>query len=167
METEMIHRLNLELAKEAIVLFQELKNKYNVTAEALMKVAFTMLYEAVCIYPADQGWRISFYNENFPDRSILVDLLSPIEKKPNQAMFEGMLNQKEVILIDPQTAVCIQDLMITYCDNQNLMIQQALTLFIMASFQYSHKEDWVLVAVHKDHSMRTLESFDALIAIDS
>lgn len=163
---ELITRLNLELGNEALMLFQEMKMKYQATSEALMKVAFTMLYEVVCIYPKADGWKIMFSNNDFPDRNVVVDLMSSTKGDARKDMFSGSLNQTESILIDPQTAVVIQELINAYGSNTNLMLQQALSLLTSVTYQYSHKEGWTLLACSDQHSPRTIESQDALISLN-
>lgn len=165
-DIDLVSKIILDIGQESQLIFQELKRKYQVTSEALIKVAFVMLYETVCIYEMEQGWEVIFINEYFSDQKIPWNFSSSQPRDVRLDFVHGNLNETEIILVDIETAIRIDELLPYFQNDQNEMLQQALSLFLSASFQFRHSDGWRLVAQGVGRDRRTLESFDALITVD-
>lgn len=165
-DTSLVSKIMLDLGVESQLIFQELKRKYQVTSEALIKVAFVMLHETVCIYDMEQGWEVLFINEYFSDQNIPWNYSSSQSSDVRLDFGHANLNEAEIILVDIETAIRIDELLPYFQNDQNQILQQALNLFLSASFQFRHNDGWRLVAQGEGRDRRTLESFDALISVD-
>lgn len=165
-ETNLVSKIILDLSAESRLMFQEMKRKYQVTSEALIKVAFVMLHETVCIYEMEHGWEVLFINEYFSDQKIPWNFTSSQSSDERLNFGHGNINETEIILVDIETAIRIDELLPYFQNDQNQMLQQALSLFLSASFQFRHSDGWRLVAQGVGRDRRTLESFDALISVD-